>query len=449
MIRQLAFACFHCLRLRNLFSHRTKPPPSPFYSTGTHYVDLWCGHPRPQRQTLIVGTGSDMTGFPCSNCVDCGASTYHIDRTYRESESDTFKQMSCGSDGEDETTASSSCAAYHARCDRIENDCKVAMSYAEGSSWHAIESIDTCYIGGPHHVPLTHEDGEDNDIDPNHASHFAFDLVFGCQTSITGLFKRQLADGMMGMNKAMDSFWNQMYNANKMGNAREFALCFSRQPIADREGTVAGALTLGGVDKRLHDEHSTMVYADSSTPSSSRQKDQFYVNVRNVYLRYGIAGESSLSILEDPTEGLVKLNQTSTSSSASVAIIESGTTDTYWNRGIEQSFKHAYLEMVGREYNHYNQYITKEEVEKLPTILFQLDAETMGNAHIKNLDGNGVLGLVGSRIDPEHPKDVLLAFPPSHYMEYIKETKSYVARFYPDDPGQSTFGANAILGHNV
>ena len=36
-------------------------------------------------------------------------------------------------------------------------------------------------------------------IDPVDASQFAFELKFGCQTSITGLFVTQLADGIMGM----------------------------------------------------------------------------------------------------------------------------------------------------------------------------------------------------------------------------------------------------------
>ena len=29
---------------------------------GTHYIDLWCGTPKPQRQTVIVDTGSGVTG---------------------------------------------------------------------------------------------------------------------------------------------------------------------------------------------------------------------------------------------------------------------------------------------------------------------------------------------------------------------------------------------------
>ena len=32
---------------------------------GTHYVHLWVGSPTPQRQSVIVDTGSHFTAFPC------------------------------------------------------------------------------------------------------------------------------------------------------------------------------------------------------------------------------------------------------------------------------------------------------------------------------------------------------------------------------------------------
>ena len=55
----------------------------------------------------------------------------------------------------------------------------------------------------------------------------------------------------MGMDMAKESFWNQMSAADKM-KEDIFTLCFARQPSADRGGTEAGAMTLGGVDTRLH-----------------------------------------------------------------------------------------------------------------------------------------------------------------------------------------------------
>ena len=38
---------------------------------GTHYAYLWVGTP-PQRQTVILDTGSYRTGFPCDPCSNCG-----------------------------------------------------------------------------------------------------------------------------------------------------------------------------------------------------------------------------------------------------------------------------------------------------------------------------------------------------------------------------------------
>ena len=68
------------------------------------------------------------------------------------------------------------------------------MSYAEESSWSAYEGKDLCYAGGPHdsaltvNGPMTNSENVALDrIDPVNASQFAFELAFGCQTSITGL----------------------------------------------------------------------------------------------------------------------------------------------------------------------------------------------------------------------------------------------------------------------
>lgn len=74
--------------------------------------------------------------------------------------------------------------------------CKISMSYAEGSSWSAYESLDVCYAGGPHDVPLeasAFDQVMEDHVDPVKASQFAFELSFGCQVSITGLFITQLA----------------------------------------------------------------------------------------------------------------------------------------------------------------------------------------------------------------------------------------------------------------
>jgi hypothetical protein len=58
------------------------------------------------------------------------------------------------------------------------------MSYQEGSSWTAYEAVDSCYVGGFHNAAIP-DDGGTDDLDPGHASAFAFPLMFGCQTRVS------------------------------------------------------------------------------------------------------------------------------------------------------------------------------------------------------------------------------------------------------------------------
>lgn len=261
-----------------------------FQGYGTHYADLWCGKPTPQRQTVIVDTGSGVTAFPCVGCDPdaCGVPKYHLDPLFDPALSTSYHKLGC-----------SEC--QRGSCDS-NSECHIGMSYQEGSSWYAFEVTDSCYVGGLHDVALSGDAGRD-DLDPFHAPAFSFPLTFGCQTKLTGLFKTQLADGIMGMDHAEAAFWYQA--SNKLGLPRKFSLCFSRSPTASRQGTNAGAMTIGGTDSRLHG--SEMVYSSVSAGGG------FYdVTIRQVYMRQG-GGESAaydaeakiVPLLSSPTSGIV------------------------------------------------------------------------------------------------------------------------------------------------
>jgi hypothetical protein len=398
---------------------------------GTHYIDLWCGTP-PQRQTLIVDTGSGVTAFPCSGCQNCGVPDYHTDKLFVEADSSTFSPSTCDAGSGD------TCTTHRGHC-KPDGSCTMSMAYAEGSRWDAYESTDLCYVGGPHDAPLLVDDGkqEDEDIDPQHASHLAFNLVFGCQTLVTGLFKTQLADGIMGMNIQSEAFWYQMFDAGKLGPAKIFALCFSRQPLAERKGTEAGALTLGGVDTRLHS--SDMVF---TSRASEGRNGFFSVQVRKVYMREGKYGDRAKSSSEDAQDGVRDLAVSFDHLNHGGIIVDSGTTDTYWNRQISTAFQQVFKEMSGRTYTHSALKLSTEELAKFPTILFQLVADPTENA-----DSN-LAGLAGA-LDPDNPKDVVIAFPPSHYMEYDPDDRKWTARFYVTESSGSVLGANAMMGHDV
>jgi hypothetical protein len=108
---------------------------------GTHYVDLWCGSP-PQRQTVIVDTGSSQTAFPCEDCKDCGSNEFHIDSLFHESKSSSFEANDCDT------------CSQRSTCNTSTDRCEIEQSYTEGSYWKAYEAMDTCYIGGYHNTAI-------------------------------------------------------------------------------------------------------------------------------------------------------------------------------------------------------------------------------------------------------------------------------------------------------
>jgi Xylanase inhibitor N-terminal len=279
-----------------------------FQGYGTHYVDLWCGTPIPQRQTVIVDTGSSNTAFPCRECQNCGVPQYHINPLYNETMSTSFMTLSCDD-------------CVSGECDGSSDTCMFGRSYQEGSSWYAEEVSDLCFVGEYTTTIIATSTNNDTNQKKNltypllvEAQQFAFTMKFGCQTSITGLFITQLEDGIMGMDMAPSAFWYQMYNADKIQH-KVFSLCLSRNLETKTE---AGAMSLGGTDVRLH--ITPLVYTTSPTSGS----DLYAVQVRKLYLRAGGGGRSSHST--DPNLQVIQLKLNETDLNDGLVIVDSGTT---------------------------------------------------------------------------------------------------------------------------
>ncbi|KAL7576318.1 hypothetical protein ACA910_018137 [Epithemia clementina (nom. ined.)] len=396
-----------------------------FQGYGTHYVDLWMGTPQPQRQTVIVDTGSGVTAFPCKGCSNCGVPKYHSDGLFDQDQSTTFRKLSCNE------CLRGSCSG---------NECRIHMSYQEGSSWSAFESEDQCYAGGLHSKSVSLDPAANNDdLNPFLAAKFAFPLKFGCQISLTGLFITQLADGIMGLDNAQASYVRQMSDSGIIAS-NSFSLCYWRQDEIDTDGTESGAFTMGGTDERLH--NTPMVFTSAGVGGGG-----FYgVQVQNIYLRAGNSGISAQS--SDPKAKVAPIGLPSSSLQHGRVIVDSGTTDTYFSRTVGTKFLDAYKTMSGVDLDHNKKTMTLEQIQALPTILIQLEGDEVRNKKIRDSFGKPVPGLA-EEVDPTRPYDVLLAIPPTHYMEYDPDEAAWTNRFYTSEPSGGVIGGNAMMGHDV
>lgn len=406
---------------------------------GTHYVDLWVGTPTPQRQTVIVDTGSAQTAFPCGGCDNCGFPAYHTDAYFEESRSVTFDKSTCEK------------CSRRATCNAKTDRCEIDQYYSEGSSWEAYEVNDTCYAGGFHNTallegaatPTTHG------IDPSQAAAFGFPLRFGCQTKVTGLFQTQLADGILGMCDAKSAFWHQMYRAHKI-KTKQFSLCFSRPRHSSKQGSEAGAMTLGGTDERLH--ANPMVYTTTKGTSSElpggKKSGYFDVHIRKLYLRAGSGGQSAATT--DSSAIVLELRNANRINENGGVIVDSGTTDSYFGKIIQRSLKKNFKTLTGGiAFHHDRVQLTEKDLAAYPTILIQLVGDEALNKAIADQHGgaSNVVGLAGD-LDSDHPLDVIVAVPASHYMERISEG-NYENRIYATETDGTVLGANTMMGHDV
>lgn len=301
------------------------------------------------------------------------------------------------------------------------------------------------FTGGPHDKALAKGEGDGeihDDIDPDQAREYQFELDFICQTRLTGLFRTQLADGILGMDNSKNAYWHQAMRAN-ISDASAFALCFARQPTASREGTEAGAFTLGGSDERLHNEGSPVVY----TPFNNNEK-AFDVNVKGIYLRKGGGGDSALST--NSSLPIMSLGLSEAELNSGRVLIDSGTTDTYLPRRFRADFERVWKEMTTIPYHHEPIDLLEEELNSLPTVLFHLEGDTQVNQKLGS--SPYPLGTLGSAIPDVNRSmvenfDVVVSMPASHYMEY--KYGQYTNRLYIDDAFDSTLGANFMMGHDI
>merc|ERR1719225_2455799 len=88
-------------------------------------------------------------------------------------------------------------------------------------------------------------------------------------------------------------------------------------------------------------------------------------------------------------------------------LLDSSMPYTSLRRELDAGFREAWKKATGQIYTYGRIRLLDDELEKLPTILFQFQGDTNVD---RDIDPNSAPGLVGD-LDPESPFDVLFAVP--------------------------------------
>lgn len=293
---------------------------------------------------------------------------------------------------------------------------------------------------------------------------------------MNGLFRTQLEDGIMGMDNRKGAFWLQLLDHYKSNGYDEstrdtssfdpaqFSLCYDHQPMSQDlvPGVGAGALTLGGTDPLLH--NTDMVYAENITPHAG----WYTVRIKAMFLRtkggtlsepYAAAGDDASAAVKYIRVEAQEDAMNGQSDKGKGVIVDSGTTDTYLPQALKDAFDEAWRSAPatnGVSYHNNPVQLTPDEVQSLPTILLVLQGHA-GSVENSNDDAVGIAKsheqmLEGQNKDAVSPSDIVVAIPPTHYMEASRTYPGkYTARVYFTERmgAQSILGSNVLMGHEV
>jgi Xylanase inhibitor N-terminal len=331
-------------------------------SAGTHHVHVYVGSP-PQRQTLIVDTGSRLMAFPCEPCHNCGR---HVSPYFHPGLSTTDRSPSCGS-----------CLLKGvSKCSDFLDRCIISQKYTEGSSWTAYETEDLVWLGS-------------SDLEESLDSYMklAVPYAFGCQTAERGLFQKQYADGILGLAIHETSIIRSLYDA-KSTSREAFSLCLTR---------TGGSFSVGGIASPIrHLEE--MKYSPLA-----RDHGWFALQVWEVRL-------GGICVACDP-----KSDALSSFHGGKGTILDSGTTDTYLPKAILERFQEVWMELTGISFLKRKRRYTWLEYLKLPSIaiMFQgnvtmtIDPSSYMEGVPSTVDWSGSRELV-NRVYVDEPEGAVL-----------------------------------------
>lgn len=213
------------------------------------------------------------------------------------------------------------------------------------------------------------------------------------------------------MTKHRNSFWHQMYNSGII-NSKKFSLCFVNERHVSRDGSAAGIMTLGGSDSTLHS--TPMVYAQEITQGT---KDvNYHVYIEKIFLQNN--QDQGHPILQE-----VKINEYEMNFKLRGAMIDSGTTVTYFSKVMKKPFQKSWRDMMGFDYG--GSIPKSMKIEQLPTIVLQL---------------RGTSGYNSS---------VMVHIPPANYVSEGSDRRVLEPQVHLGSGKTVTLGANFLSGYDV
>lgn len=300
------------------------------------------------------------------------------------------------------------------------------MNYSDGSEWQGSVSSDL--------------------VSFNNVTSL-FELYFVCQQKLTGNFLKTATDGILGLGFAAESFWYQMFLKGAI-TSPTFSFCSVSTPdlafaskLPDGTYPPEGVLTLGGSDPRLHD--STMLFSDNAT---NMFDFYFHAPIRQVYLGYLLYTavplfNTSSDLLNIPPYG---------------TIVDTGTAVSTFPYEWYTVINKQWLNLTGTFFDPYLAFPESDRdkfIQVLPTFYFQLIGDVAVNANFvsNSTPGNNTPGLAVG-IDNDHPFDIIIPFPPSHYIMQLGPSNGvnfYGPQFNFTNSSFTVLGENFISGHDV
>ncbi|TRY53310.1 Aspartyl (Acid) protease [Cryptosporidium tyzzeri] len=175
-------------------------------STAYYYSDIFVGLPEPQRQSVILDTGSNLLAFSSTQCQQCGT---HLDAYY-----DPFKSI---------TKREVPCHSYCKVCVNNKKQCAYTIHYLEGSSLSGSYFEDF--------VAIRNEKGVNSEPSPYVVG---LSTIFGGITHETNLFFTQAASGILGLAYTASSqerapLFQTWTKRSKYAKDAILSLCFSSE----------------------------------------------------------------------------------------------------------------------------------------------------------------------------------------------------------------------------